>query len=382
MDENQKKRDLLNIEIIGILKKKQTKININTQANRNYGIDLLKIVSMVNIINLHINLHTPHLKLNPLHPKYKQVYRLEAFSYWPVDAFGLISGIIGYRKYKFANIIYLWLEYFFYSVIFSVYLYHKSLISQKILFYHFLPLGIRRHWYVNAYIFMYLFLPFITNSLNSMNKALYSKIILCFFFIYSFYHIIIILIIQSTNFNFINSGYSTLWLLILYIIGAYFGRFYINKPLFSSIFFLFIYLIASLLSSEYIFYSFRKNKIPNKIFLQYFSPTIIIQAISLIFFFSNLKLRNKYLIKVITFFNPLNFNVTLIHSRIFYFQTPTVLKFYEFIKSLTPKFLFFKIYGLSTLIYFASAFFDYFRFLLFKVLRIRYLCYYIEKKVI
>ena len=214
---------------------------------------------------------------------------------------------------------------------------------------------------------MYLFLPFITNSLNSMNKALYSKIILCFFFIYSFYHIIIILIIQSTNFNFINSGYSTLWLLILYIIGAYFGRFYINKPLFSSIFFLFIYLIASLLSSEYIFYSFRKNKIPNKILLQYFSPTIIIQAISLIFFFSNLKLRNKYLIKVITFFNPLNFNVTLIHSRIFYFQTPTILKFYEFIKSLTPKFLFFKIYGLSTLIYFASAFFDYFRFLLFKV---------------
>ena len=137
---------------------------------RYYGIDLLKIISMINIINLHINSFTPLLRLNPIDPKYKQIYRLEAFSFWAVDAFGLISGIVGFKKYKFVNVIYIWFEYFFYSVTIALYLYYKSLMTRKQLFYHFFPIAIRRNWYVNAYFLMYFFLPFITNSINLINK--------------------------------------------------------------------------------------------------------------------------------------------------------------------------------------------------------------------
>ena len=142
---------------------------IYTKPKRNYGIDLLKIIAMINIINLHINLVCDHLKLNPLHPKYKHVYRLEAFSYWPVEAFGLISGIVNFKKYNFTNIIYLWFQYLFYSLFFSSLLYYKSLISKKILFYSFFPVGMKNHWYVNAYFYLYFFLPFINNSINLMD---------------------------------------------------------------------------------------------------------------------------------------------------------------------------------------------------------------------
>ena len=100
---------------------KPLKLVDNQQPKRNYGIDLLKIISMINIINLHINNHTNHLKLKPEHPKYKQVYRLESFSFWPVDTFGLISGIIGYKKFKLINILYIWFEYWFYSIFLSLY---------------------------------------------------------------------------------------------------------------------------------------------------------------------------------------------------------------------------------------------------------------------
>ena len=104
------------------------------------------------------------------------------------------------------------------------------------------------------------------------------------------------------------------------------------------------------------------------------------QALSLIFFFSNIKINNKYVIKVILFFNPLNFNVTLIHSRLFfYFTIPEMKQFFKFINNLSPKYLFFKLYGLSILIYFICAFFDYFRFHLFRILRVKMICYYIEK---
>ena len=91
-----------------------------TQLSRNYGIDLLKIISMINIITLHINAY--FLNLNPDNSKYKSVYRIEAFSFWGVDAFGIISGIVGYKRYKFTNVIYLYFEYYFYSVIMQVFI--------------------------------------------------------------------------------------------------------------------------------------------------------------------------------------------------------------------------------------------------------------------
>lgn len=205
--------------------------------------------------------------------------------------------------------------------------------------------------------------------------------VLFFLIFYSIYHTMIRYNLGTTNYDFINEGYSSLWLLVLYIIGGYLGRFFINDYSFYNIIFIFIYFIMSFITSEYIFYTVDKYKSPNRILLQYFSPTIIIRALSLIFLFSNLKIRNKYLIKVISFFNPLNFNVTLIHASLFYFDIPIINKFYKFIKSMTPEYLFFKIYGSSILIYFICVFIDYFRFLLFKLFKIRNLCNFIEKKI-
>ena len=377
MSENIEKINLNN-EIKSDKKKNN---NMQRILQRNYGIDLLKILSMINIINLHINNHTNQLKLGRRNPKYKPVYRLEAFSFFPVNVFGLVSGIIGYKKCKFINIIYIWFEYFFYSVFLTMFLYYKSMSNFRNLILSFFPLGIIRHWYVNSYIFMYLFLPFITDSLNSLDKNFFTKMVLFYFFFYSIYHTIVTFYFKTKNYDYINGGYSSVWILVLYIIGGYLGRFFINKFSFCNIIFIFIYFIMSFTTSEYIFYTIDKYKSPNRMLLQYFSPTIIIQALSLIILFSNLKIRNIYLIKVISFFNPLNFNVTLIHARVFYFNIPIINKFYKFIKSMTPEYLFFKIYGSSILIYFICAFIDYFRFLLFKLFKIRNLCIFIDKKI-
>jgi len=377
---NHKEKD---INIIKIKLNENSQENLEKEINsyipRNYGIDLLKIIAMINIINLHINLFTPLLNMNPENKKYKQVFRLEAFSFWPVDAFGIISGIVNYKKYKFINIIYIWFEYFFYSVTLSLYFYYNSAINKKTLIYHFFPVAIRRNWYVNAYILMYLFLPFVVNSFHLIDKTLFNKIIFIFFFIHSVYHIIIKFNIPNTNFDYIDGGYSSLWLLILFILGSYIGKYLIKKQFLPKTFFIVIYLLSSFVSSEYIFYSYNKYKVPNRIFLEYFSPTIVIQALSLIFFFANLKITNKYFIKMISFLNPLNFNVTLIHSKAYQFKTPLIIKLCKYTQALTDHYLFFKIYGISILIYFICIVVDYFRFLIFKLLRIRALCNCIKK---
>jgi len=310
------------------------------RVKRIYGIDLLKIFAMINIINLHINRNSKLLKINPDNSKFKQIYRLEVFSFWPVNAFGLISGIIGFRKYKFSNLIYFYFENIFYSIFFSICLYLKSLLDLKNFILSFFPLGIKRFWYFNAYFFMFLILPFITSSINSINRNFYRKLIICYFFLYSIYHIVLDIVLGRTDFDFINGGYTSIWLLTLYIIGGYIGRFCIKRYNLSNYFFFGIYLISSFISSEYIFYCYKKNKPLNLLFLRYYSPTIIIQAISLIFFFSNIDISNKFIIKVISFFNPLNFNVALIHMRIFLFRTQSITKYFDYIKLLAPDYRF------------------------------------------
>ena len=352
---------------------------MNPRITRNYGLDLLKIIAMINIINLHINLKIKIYKINPHNLKFKSVYRLESFSFWPVNTFGLISGIVGYKKYKFVNMIYLWFIYIFYSVIFSIILYYKSKINRRDLILSFFPLAIKRNWYVNAYIFMYYFLPFVTNSINSINKIIYKKIVLHFVFIYSIYYTIIKSYIRNTNFNFIDEGYTSLWLLILYIIGGYLGKFCLHKAIFHNFFYFQLYLLTSIFTSEYMFYGIRKYNLQNPIFFSYNSPTIIIQALSLIIFFSNIKINNKYLIKVISFFYPLNFSVNIIHTRFFFSQIQSSLKFFNFIKSLSSNKLFFKLYGISIILYFICTFIDYIRSIIFKIFKINYFCSYIEK---
>ena len=128
-------------------------------------------------------------------------------------------------------------------------------------------------------------------------------------------------------------------------------------------------------------YNIHKNYQPNKLLMEYYSPTIMIQAFSLIFFFKNLQIKNKYLIKIIMFLNPLNFNVSLIHLRIFRSNLKFNNKLFIYIKQMSHDYLFFKIYGISFIIYFICAFVDYLRHLLFKLLKIRQLCIYIETKL-
>ena len=307
MDE---KQNLKNI-VVAYFKKESEK-SYNRSLNRLYGLDLLKIFAMINIINLHINNSFLNLKVKKNNDKYKNIILLEVFSYWPVDAFGLISGIIGYKKYKFSNVIYIYLEYFYYSVIISLYFYKNLLLNSRELFLSLYPLGIYRYWFVNAYIFMYLFLPFITKSINSIDKNLFSKLVIAILFLYSMYHILIEYFIGKTNYDFISRGYSSLWLLILFIVGAYIGIYYKNKQFFPNIIYYFlIYILFSFITYMYTIHDINKTYQLNRLLLEYYSPTILIQAFSLIFFFKNLQIKNKYLIKMISFIIPLNFNVSV-----------------------------------------------------------------------
>ena len=331
---------------------------------------------MINIINLHVNIKTGLHTLNLNNIKFKKVWLLETFSYSAVDCFGLISGIVGFCKYKFSNLIYLWFISAFYSFSQHLYLYIGKRRNIKHLILSIFPIIIRYHWYVNAYFIMYLFLPFINFGIRLLNRETFRNIVFFYIVFFSIYYIFSVLF-TKIDYNFLLNGYSSSWLMILYIIGSYFGNHILKRKVKLSkiimIFYLIIYIGFSFISAEIFFITGKK------FLICYLSPTILFQAISLIMFFYSIKITNKYIIKIINFITPLIFSVTLIHPILFNSNLKIVLSLFEFINELNSKFLFFLIYLISALIFLLCILIDYFRLLLFKIMKIREICLFIEE---
>ena len=358
--------------------------NSDRIVKRNYGIDLLRIISMIKIIIIHTNQFSRQIKLNISSPKFKHIWRSEIFSYSSVNCFGLISGIVGYKKYKFSNLIYLWILVFFYSVSISSYFYffNKNEINYKYFILSFFPILIKRHWYVNAYFLMYLLLPFINYGIAQLPKNIYRNLVL---FLLCFYlsHYTITRLIGIENNTFLMNGFSSMWLLLLYIIGGYIGKYitsYSKNKKYLCLYSL-IYIFLSLFSSETYFLLLKsKRKIKNNFFISYVSPTMVFQALSLIMLFSNIKIENEYLMKIISFVTPLNFSAQLIHTRLFNSRIRIIKILFKWLLSFNNKGLIVKIYGFAILIYIICIIIDYLRFVFFKFLKIRKFCLFIERK--
>ena len=310
------------------------------ENKRNYGIDIFKILSTINVIILHINKHSDLIFLPPKSSKYRIIWNLEISAYWAVNGFGLISGFINYKKYKFSNLFYIWIEVLFYSVSISFILFMKKEISLNQLLISFFPLLIKRHWYINAYFSMYLFLPFIIEGIKNIKKNIFRN---------TYFGKNVINIENKEKFI-----YYIFWILIY---------------IFLSIFTLIIFLKKNIL-----------NSLSNNLFVDYISPTILLQAISLLMFFSKFKIQKNLTKKIISFFSSLNFSAILIHGRLFQTKNIVTKTFFNLVRNLNEDYLFIKIYSMAIFIYILCIFIDYFRFLLFKLLKIRYFCQLIEKK--
>ena len=366
-------------EFNGIIRLKEKK---NFENKRNYGIDLLRIYSMINILILHINGCSGQLTLNINNKKFKSTWRLQAISYFPVDCFGLISGIVGYKKYKFSNLIYIWINTSFYSSIFSLYLYCINRMTFKLMIFSFFPILTKRLWYISAYFILYLFIPFLNFGINNLNKKIYRNLIIFFILFFSFYFIIGLSLSLRNDFVFLYEGYSSLWLIILYIIGGYLGKYnIINKNIINLKYFivyLLIYLFSAFISSESFFFLIRiKSSIYNKsLLINYLSPTIIFEALSLLMIFSKLSINNKFIINIISFFTPLTLNVTLLHSRLFFEKFIT----FNWMNKIKPNIICIIIYVFGFILYIFCCLIDYLRSILFKLLKIKQLCLFIEDK--
>ena len=292
------------------------------KEERNMGVELFRVASMIMVVMLHVlghggvYSHAEFLSVN-----YEIAWFLEALAYCSVNCYALISGYANVKSgFKFRRIVYLWLEVVVLNVGLTAVMHFfvpTAEVTQEYWLRAFFPLTKRAFWYFCAYFFMFPLIPILNKGLLSLEK---------------YQHIIIMLLLQvPTIFRIIvqkdnyvlGSGYSALWLICLYVIGAYFriygppkwAKWFVTLP----VFFIATYIAweyrmniegqyaAGLIEKDSELYSNRG------ILISYISPCMVIMAVSLMLFFMQIKIKGKATKFIISNLGKATFGVFILH---------------------------------------------------------------------
>ena len=280
---------------------------------RNTGINLFKLFSMFMIALLHVLGMGGITGAAAGTSSYYPVYLMQNAAFCAVNCYALVSGylMLG-KKIKPSRITELWFEVFFYSVSISaiMMIIYRDLFSARNIVYAVTPIISNQYWYMTSYFMMYLFVPMMNKFADAANKKVFTATIV----------VILVLttgslMIKQDGFR-LNDGYSPIWLMIMYLVGAYMKKFNVGAKM-KKWLALLLYVISSLCSFILCVFSKKLLKIMlgNDIsYLSYTSPFVVLSAIFLFIFFSKLKFGKKTE-KLINYITPAALGVYLIHTH-------------------------------------------------------------------
>lgn len=187
---------------------------------RNDGIDLLRLVSMLYVVMLHV-LGTGGL-LRAAEGGSGQYYVgwfLEMWVYCAVNIFGVISGYVAFsdteKPYRYASYPVMWLQVVFYGVLATVVtqLAAPALVTKQDLLKMCLPLTNNLYWYFSAYTALFFLIPVLNAGIRHCSRESLCKLFAVICLLFSFWGRI------ANCFGF-SRGYSFAWLTMLYLLGA------------------------------------------------------------------------------------------------------------------------------------------------------------------
>lgn len=279
----------------------------------NTGINLFKLFSMFMIALLHVLGMGGIIGAAAGTSSYYPVYLMQNAAFCAVNCYALVSGYLMLGKeIKPSRITELWFEVFFYSVSISaiMMIVYRDLFSARNIVYAITPIISNQYWYMTSYFMMYLFVPMMNKFADAANKKVFTATIV----------VILVLttgslMIKQDGFR-LNDGYSPIWLMIMYLVGAYMKKFNVGAKM-KKWLALLLYVISSLCSFILCVFSNKLLKIMlgNDIsYLSYTSPFVVLSAIFLFIFFSKLKFGKKTE-KLINYITPAALGVYLIHTH-------------------------------------------------------------------
>ena len=209
-------------------------LNNHKAVQRDYGIDLLRIISMLMIPMIHVMSHGGVISSTvPFSLQYESAWLLESFLLVAVNCFVLITGYVYYGKEtRFYRLLTLWAEVLFYSIIIVIGL--KFIFPNEIGFNQYWQALIptffthgwfSRYWFFTAYVGMFLLSPFINLGLRHFDKKQDLTVFLFMFIVFS---LLPTILNQDAAFS-LNQGYSVLWFVVLYYTGGLIHKYNVFK---------------------------------------------------------------------------------------------------------------------------------------------------------
>lgn len=360
----------------------EIKRHTNIVSVRNYGIDLLRIVSMMMIPVLHVLGHGGILRnAVELSASYETAWLLEVAAYCAANSYGIISGYVGYGgNHKYSKLIYLYFQAAFYSVLTTIaFLFYKpEEVGVGAIIKSFFPFAFDTYWYFSAYFCLFFFMPFLDNILDRFKKEEMQKLLILLFVVFS-----ILPTLFYSDFGETNKGYSFLWLAVLYLLGAYIKKYGVT-PSYSNWKNLLGYTLCVILTwlsrlcIEQITNSTIQKLKWGDYLIKYTSPTIVLCSVFLLFFFMNLNC-GKILTKFIRIFAPVSFGVYLFHEEPLIRDTFIKNAFTGYL-SLHPLVMALAVIATSLCIWLLGSSIDGIRLFVFNLFKIKKLCNFIEQK--
>ena len=274
---------------------------------RNFGIDSLKSVSMLMIIVLHVlGVGGILTGIDNNSATNNAAWLLETVNICAVNCFGIVSGYVLCRgHYRRSRLLSLWLRVVFESLIvtvaFAIFLPASVKTHEWILV--FTPVIHEEFWYFTAYFALFIFVPYINKMIASLSKREIISLGLSVVVVFT----ILGNITQHDVFH-IQGGYSFLWILCLYIIGACLRNVEINDSI-NKYWYLGAYFLCVATAWGYM------KLMQLEAVLNYESPLILFAAILLFLFFSRLEFKSAFLQKAINMLSRTSFGVYIIHTN-------------------------------------------------------------------
>lgn len=344
---------------------------LTAKRERNYGIDILRIISMFMVTLLHF---CGFSGLSGTPDAGAAFYINSAFyvlCYAAVDIFALISGYVMYEaKVKYSRIVGLWFQVTFYSVVLS--LIEKLTFGVPMDITHaLLPLTYSNVWYFQAYFLMFFFIPLYNEIVEKVSKKLLLSsivigvIVFCLFYNWSG--------ISGKDVLLLKNGYSFLWISFCFVIGAYIKKYKEDISHISNRACWIAILVSEAVS--YLVYVLLFNRIASvpiysviaKFFLDYTSVTTLIPAICILIIFSRVQVKRGK--GVIRFFSSTAFSVYVIQVHALVWEH-FIKQYYTFFKGTSFIMGSALILAGAVALYLAASCVDYLRILLFRLLHI------------
>ena len=281
------------------------------KLERNYSLDLLKIVSVIFVIVLHYNNGTMGGLLSNTQPgtlNFFIAHFTEILTIIACNLFVLISGyfLCKSNKIKIRKIFDIIIILFFYGIVFYVVSIFTGLTVLNKETLKSMMLTIDNRWFINIYILLYILHPYINKIIYSINKKQHTLLILiCVFFFSVWSSLLKPQGILNLN-TFVNDGgYGITNFIMLYFIGAYIRIYYDDKKMNKLILFI-IYICLSLLGTL-IYYNFT-----NAIYYNFIIN--VINSIIVFLIFKNMKISKG---KFISKFAECSLAIYIIHENLF-----------------------------------------------------------------